>query len=166
MTAIFPASIPHVVGDDTKVFAQVKDRFTQQPATVRTIRGDAEVVVTFDLLGPAASAERRSAFRACVRDRGVRVNINGENDFELADISPEGVGVLTKTTLELGANVTAAFEVAGTQITSDFVVHSMKQTAGRARFGLKLPVRSGEISRRLRSVMNHVQGALSLRDAA
>jgi hypothetical protein len=151
-------------GTQLPVYKSIAGQFFQQPAVV--VGGGPEGV-RLHLVGPAKSAERRRTFRACPRDRHVPVGVEGFPDCDLADISPEGVGVVSIVAMPVGAYVQARFEIDGHPIDGSFVVHCAKTLpCGRTRYGLKVPGRPIDMTRRLRAVMNVLQNAGQLRDAA
>ena len=164
VTVAFADRVSLRPGAQLPIYRTIAGQFFEQPAVV--VGGGPEGI-RFDLVGPAKSAERRRAFRACLRDRYVSVGVEGFPDCELTDLSPEGLGVISVVAMRVGEYVQARFEIDGHPIDGSFVVHCAKTLpCGRTRYGLKVPGRPIDMTRRLRAVMTLLQNAGQLRDAA
>lgn len=144
---------------EVMLFAEVRGKFFQQGATVTQVRQDTPLTtIEFHTVGDPVSAEQRGSYRTSVVSWKVPMKVDRLAGCTLADISPEGVGVITSKPLTIGTTVDIAFDFDGHAIAGKFRVQSVKiLPSGALRFGLHVPERRDPMRVRLQQLASHAQ---------
>lgn len=146
-------------GSDATLFAEVRGKFYQQAATVADESFDAgRTTVTFALVGDPVSAEQRGSFRTSAVLLDVPVGVDRIAGCLLADVSPEGVGVICPKPLAVGSTVEVTLNVDGFGIVEKMRVQGVKiLPSGKLRFGLFIPGKGATSRRVLEKLAGHLQ---------
>lgn len=125
-------------GAEVLLFAEIRGKFFQQGATITQQRQDAEKsTIEFHTVGDPVSAEQRGSFRTTVVTWRIPVRVDKLVGCTLADISPEGFGIICPKPLTIGTTVQASFDFDGHVISGPFRVQAVKMLPnGTMRFGL------------------------------
>jgi len=152
--------LPQVeAGADVSLFAEVRGKFLQQAARVTAIpTADGPQQIEFQIVGDAVSAEQRGSYRAPAVMLGVPVKVDQIAGCVLADVSPEGIGVICPKTLIIGTSVDVAFEIDGMKVESRMRVQSAKiLPSAKLRFGLLVPDKRSAARQTLQKIASHTQ---------
>ena len=153
-------------GADVSLFAEVRGKFFQQAARVTVapvVPADVADVasatqVEFELIGDAVSAEQRGSYRTAAVMLGIPVAVDRIAGCILADISPEGVGIIAPRPLTIGTMVDVALEIEGLKVAAKMKVTSAKiLPSGKLRFGLFVPDKRSEARRMLEKIAGKTQ---------
>ena len=146
-------------GTEVMLFAEVRGKFFQQGAKVTQERQDTpRTTIEFHTMGDPVSAEQRGSYRTSVVSWKIPVKVDRIAGCTLADISPEGVGVITPKQLTIGTTVEISFDFDGHAISGKFRVQSVKiLPSGTLRFGLHVPERRDPMRVRLQQLASHAQ---------
>lgn len=146
-------------GMEVMLFAEVRGKFFQQGAKVTQERQDTpRTTIEFHTVGDPVSAEQRGSYRTSVVSWKIPVKVDRIANCSLADVSPEGVGVITPKPLTIGTTVEIAFDFDGHAISGKFRVQSVKILPnGSLRFGLHVPERRDPIRVQLQQLASHAQ---------
>lgn len=121
------------------LFADVRGKFHQQGATVTVVRQTAPLQIEFHTVGDPVSAESRGSHRTSVIAMNIPVRIDKIAGCLLADVSPEGVGVICPKSLTIGTTVHVSLQCQGIAIDCPLRVQTVKiLPSGKLRFGLYL----------------------------
>lgn len=155
----FEAVAGLVTGTEVTLFAEVRGKFFQQGATVAGESYDGgKTTVTFTLIGEAVSAEQRGSFRTGCVMLGVPVGVDHLAGCTLADVSPEGVAVISPKPLTVGQTVSVTLEAEGFRLIERMKVQGQKVLpSGKLRFGLLLPGKTSPGRRTLEKLSGHLQ---------
>jgi hypothetical protein len=155
----FDEAMSPAAGAEVMLFAEVRGKFFQQGATVTQERQDTpRTTIELHLVGDPVSAEQRGSYRTSVVSWKIPVRVDRLVNCTLADISPEGVGIITPKPLTIGTTVDIAFDFDGHAISGKFRVQSVKITpSGALRFGLHVPERRDPIRVQLQQLASHAQ---------
>lgn len=151
------AALPH--GADVTLFAEVRGKFSQQSAVVAAETFEAgHTTVTFDLVGEPVSAEQRGSYRTTAVMLNVPVGVDRMAGCLLADVSPEGVGVISPKPLTVGSMVDVVLEIEAFRLAEKMKVQGAKLLpSGKLRFGLYLPGKASPSRRTLEKLAGHLQ---------
>jgi len=152
--------LPEVsAGADVSLFAEVRGKFMQQAAQVTAIpTADGPLQIEFQIVGDAVSAEQRGSYRAPAVMLGVPVKIDQIVGCVLADVSPEGIGVICPKPLIIGTTVDVSFEIEGLKVETRMKVQSAKiLPSAKLRFGLLVPDKRSIARQTLQTIAGHTQ---------
>ena len=146
-------------GGDVTLYAEVRGKFFQQAATVAgESYADGRTTVSFALVGEPVSAEQRGSFRTSAVMLDVPVGVDRITGCVLADVSPEGVAVISPKPLTLGAMVDVSLAVDGFVVSDRMKVQGAKVLpSGKLRFGLYVPGKGSPSRRTLEKLTGHLQ---------
>ena len=166
-TAVEPAAVSiefeHIAGlppgEDVTLFAEVRGKFFQQGAKVGAETFEnGHTTVAFELVGEPVSAEQRGSYRTSAVTLNVPIGVDRLAGCLLADVSPEGVGVITPKPLTVGAMVDVVLEVEPFRVTEKMKVQTAKLLpSGKMRFGLFVPGRGSPSRNTLQKLASHLQ---------
>lgn len=159
VVAEFDQVLTSAQGSEVMLFAEVRGKFFQQGATVTQQRQDTPVTtIEFQTQGEPVSAEQRGSYRTGVVTSKVPVRIDRIAGCMLADISPEGVGVICPKALTIGTTVEVGFDFEGQTIAGKLRVQSVKTLPnGSLRFGLFVAEKRDPLRARLAALANFAQ---------
>lgn len=124
---------------EVTLFAEVRGKFFQQGATVTVVRQASPLQIEFHTVGDPVSAEQRGSHRTSVIAMEIPVGIDKIAGCVLADVSPEGVGVICPKSLTVGTTVHVSLMCQGIHIDTPLRVQTVKiLPSGKLRFGLFL----------------------------
>ena len=152
--------LPAVTAEtDVTLYAEIRGKFFQQAARITTIPTvESPTQVEFVTVGDPVSAEQRGSFRTTTVMLGLPVAIDKIVGCFLADVSPEGVGVITPKPLVIGTMVDVSVEVDGMKIEGKMKVQSAKiLPSGKMRFGLFVVDKRSDARRTLQKIAGHAQ---------
>jgi len=146
-------------GDDVTLFADVRGKFHQQAAKVAAINSETGTVqIEAHLIGEPVSAEQRGTFRVSCIALLLPVHVEKLAGCILADVSPEGLGVITPKPLVVGSMVDASLVIDAFKVQGRFKVQTAKILPnGQMRFGLYQPDRRGDTRKTLEKLAGHLQ---------
>ena len=144
---------------DVSLYAEIRGKFFQQAARVTAApTAESPLQIEFSTIGDAVSAEQRGSFRTTTVMLGLPVKIDRIAGCILADVSPEGVGVLTPKPLVIGTMVDVALEIEGMSVAGKMKVQSAKiLPSGKMRFGLFVVDKRSEARRTLEKIAGQTQ---------
>jgi hypothetical protein len=147
------------VGTEVMLFAEAKGKFFQQAAVISAEQAENGLTtVSFDLVGEAVSAEQRGSFRTSAVTLNLPVAIDRLAGCVLADVSPEGMGVITPKPLTVGSTVDVSLTLDGFNIQDKMKVLCAKTLpSGKLRFGLYVPGKTSQSRRTLEKMAGHLQ---------
>jgi hypothetical protein len=159
VVAEFDQTLTLAEGSEVMLFAEVRGKFFQQGATVTQQRQDTPLTtIEFHTKGDPVSAEQRGSYRTSVVTSKVPVRIDRIAGCVLADISPEGVGVICPKPLTIGTTVDVAFDFEGQTIAGRLRVQSVKMLPnGSLRFGLFVAEKRDPLRARLATLASLAQ---------
>ncbi len=148
-------------GIEVLLFAEVRGKFFQQGATVTQQRQDMpRTTIEFHTVGDPVSAEQRGSYRTSVVAWKIPVNVDKFVGCQLADVSPEGIGIISPKPLAVGTTVTIGLDFDGHVIAGQFRVQTAKILPnGSIRFGLFVADGRSPIRDQLQRLSGHVQRA-------
>ena len=146
-------------GAEVVLFADVRGKFFQQGAqVVSTEVVEGKTLVRVQTVGEPVSAEQRGTFRVSAVTLGLGVKIGTLVGCVLADVSPDGVGVIVPKPLTVGSTVDVELQVDAFRIAARFRVQGVKiLPSGKLRFGLFLPDPRSDARRTLEKLAGHLQ---------
>jgi hypothetical protein len=146
-------------GAEVVLFAEVRGKFFQQGGQVvssEIIEG--KTLVRVQTMGEPVSAEQRGTYRVSAVTLNLGVKIGTLAGCVLADVSPEGVGVIVPKPLTVGSTVDVDIQVDAFRIAARFRVQGVKiLPSGKLRFGLFLPDPRCDARRTLEKLAGHLQ---------
>lgn len=160
VTIAFEQVAELVAGAEVTLYADRRGKFFQQGATlaVAAVVEENRTLLTFTLVGDAVSAEQRGNFRTSAVTLNVPVGIDRLPGCVLADVSPEGVGVISPKPLVVGSTVEVTLIVDGFGVTERMKVQGAKTLpSGKLRFGLYVPGKFSAGRRTLEKMASHLQ---------
>lgn len=152
--------LPAVAAEaDVSLYAEIRGKFFQQAARVTAVPTvESPMQVEFITVGDAVSAEQRGSFRTTTVMLGLAVKIDKIVGCVLADVSPEGVGVITPKPLVIGTMVDVGLEIEGLKVEGKMKVQSAKiLPSGKLRFGLFVPDKRADARRTLEKIAGTTQ---------
>ncbi len=157
----FDDAIAPTAGSEVMLFAEVRGKFFQQGATVTQPRQDApRPTIELHTVGDPVSAEQRGSYRTSVIAWKVPVKVDKLVGCMLADVSPEGVGIISPKPLTVGTTVNVGLDFEGHVITGPFRVQTAKiLPTGAIRFGLFVSENRSPMRAQLQRLSGHVQRA-------
>ena len=144
---------------DVTLFAEKGGKFFQQAARVcvETFDGG-RTTVAFELFGEPVSAEQRGSYRTSAVMLNVPIGVDRQAGCVLADVSPEGVGVITPKPLTVGSTVSVTIEIEAFRLNDTMKVQGVKRLpSGKLRFGLFVPGKGSNSRRTLEKLASHLQ---------
>ena len=155
----FEAVAGLAVGTEVTLFAEVRGKFFQQAAAVSgEVFECGRTTLAFALVGEPVSAEQRGSFRTGCVMLGVPVGVDRIAGCTLADVSPEGVAVISPKPLTVGQTVDVTLEAEGFRVVERMRVQGLKVLpSGKLRFGLLLPGKTSPGRRTLEKLSGHLQ---------
>ncbi len=162
VTIEFEEQLAPSTGAEVMLFAEIKNKFFQQGAKIVSVTPEAsKVVIVFETSGDPVSAEQRGSFRTSVVAWKVPVRVDSNVGCMLADVSPEGIGVITPKPLTVGTTVEVHLEIEGIKLSGQLRVQTAKILPnGKLRFGLFVPDRRSNmrpVLQKLNSFAQRVQ---------
>lgn len=94
--------------------------------------------IQFALLTEAKACESREAFRVSVEGAGFIATVNDRSKCEIIDVSPDGLGILSKDRRFADEGVPVELEIDGKTYKGPCVVRNVRQTPLGWRAGLEL----------------------------
>lgn len=146
-------------GTEVTLFAEQKGKFFQQAAVV-TAEATENTLTTlsFDLVGDPVSAEQRGSYRTSAVTLNLPVSIDRLAGCVLADVSPEGLGVISPKPLTVGSTVEVTLHMEAFSIQDKMkVLCSKTLPSGKLRFGLYVPGKTSQSRRTLEKMAGHLQ---------
>src|SRR3954451_15806473 len=106
----FQQAIAPAVGSDVNVFFEDNGKFLQQSGSIIATNDSASPdgfaqSIAFRCVGTPVSAESRGSYRVSAAGLNATARIEKERNCSLVDVSPEGLGVITKQSYRLGTAV-------------------------------------------------------------
>jgi hypothetical protein len=155
-------------GDETTLAAEVRGKFLQQGVNVVAMGAAAErpttgstappalpspgCMISVTCVGEPVSAEKRGSFRVSVAAAAgdITARVGKQKDCHLADVSPEGCGIVCPESLTVGQTVNVAFTFQGITVEAPMRVQTARQLRnGRVRVGLFVPDKTSPARRAL-----------------
>ena len=146
-------------GGPAVAFAADGLRFLQQGVTLTDARADAaRPTYAFARVGEPVSAEQRQTYRVSVALLGLTATVGDDDGCPLLDVSPEGFGVVSPRTLNLGSSAPVAFAHDGIAISTVARVQTLRERPdGQYRVGFLAPDRHGPARKSLQQMTNAFQ---------
>lgn len=157
-TVEFEEKVAPEVGSDVTLFAEMKGKFFQTAAKV-ALRGEdpEKVSFGFEPFGQPVSAEQRSNFRVSTVTAELPIRVGSMADAILADVSAEGIAVITRGSLMLGQTVDVEFVGEGICFKGAMRVQVAKPLGGKTRYGLYAPTVKSPIRQALEKLTSTMQ---------
>ncbi|MBC8106295.1 MAG: PilZ domain-containing protein [Anaerolineae bacterium] len=161
----FEQRIAPPAGSDVNLFFDYNGKFLQQNGTITAANESTNFPpvtqsITFQSVGSPVSADSRGSYRVSVVDLQVTARIDKERNCPLVDVSPEGLGVITKQNYRLGTAVKILFDYEDQHLEGLARVQTVRQLpAGGHRCGLLVPSTEDLMRRSLRKITALVQRA-------
>lgn len=159
----FDQRVAPPAGSDVNLFFDSNGRFFQQNGTVIATDDSGNVApaaqsITFRSVGTPVSADSRGSYRVSVVDLQVTARIDKERNCSLVDVSPEGLGVITKQNYRLGTAVKILCDYEDQHLEGLARVQTVRQMpSGMHRCGLLVPSTEDGMRRSLRKITAIVQ---------
>jgi hypothetical protein len=156
----FAQKIAPPAGSDVNLFFEHRGKFFQQTGTITAARtgadeSDASVAqsIAFRCVGEPVSAESRGSYRVSLVDFAVTARVENDRKCPLVDISPEGLGLITKKNHRLGTAVRVTLAYEDEQLEGHARVQTVRPLKdGTFRCGLLVPSTEEEMRRSLRKM--------------
>ncbi|MDB5327770.1 MAG: hypothetical protein JWM57_3339 [Phycisphaerales bacterium] len=147
------------VGTEVTLFAETRGKFFQQGATVAGETFENGITtIAFALVGEPVSAEQRGSFRTTAVMLNLPVGVDRVAGCILADVSPEGVGVISPKPLVVGSTVDVNLQMEAFSVVEKMKVQGVKALpSGKLRFGLYIPGKNTPSRRTLEKMASHLQ---------
>ena len=147
------------MGMDVTLYADVRGKFFQQAAkVVSESAAEGSVLIVFETIGDPVSAEQRGSYRTITVLLDYPVQVDRIAGCTLADVSPEGVGIITPKPLTVGSLVDVNLQVENQTVTERMKVQGLKILPnGKMRFGLFIPSKSSPSRAKLQKIATYFQ---------
>lgn len=138
------------------VFADIAGKLHEQPAKVEKVDAAPGQILRLRLIGPPTDCDLRASHRVSVASQNIPVVVGAQPNCTLADISPEGLAVITPAPLTIGSTVDIDLSLEGIYARGSLQVSSQtKLDGGKFRHGLRAPGdRKTPIRRSLEALTN------------
>jgi hypothetical protein len=158
MVAEFPDRVHPGIGSTTHISCHIKNRFVTAPATVAAfLEATPRPLIRFNITAEFESVEQRQMFRVSVAGAGLVATVNDEQGCEVLDVSPAGLGVLSKKPYEEGDFLNVIVTYGAKQWAGTVMVRSVSRTT-RQRYRYGCQVASGQT--RLMDGLQHICTAI------
>lgn len=125
-------------GSELVVFAEFSGKLHQQPAKVTTVDSPAARTIGIKLVGEPVNCDFRGSYRVSVASGNIPVVVGKQPNCTVADISPEGVAVITSSPLTVGQTVDIDLSIESIYARGTLhVVAEKKLEGGKFRYGLR-----------------------------
>lgn len=154
----FDEALALAPGAEVLLFAEFRQKFHQQGATVVTLReGSAKPTVEFNLVGEPVNCEGRETYRVSAVAYTIPVTV-GKSIGQLADVSVDGLAVISPTPLQVGQTVQVKFVFDVFHFEGTLRVQTEKKLpSGKVRYGLFAAERKGPARRSLEAISAQLQ---------
>lgn len=125
-------------GQEILIFFLRGHEFLQQAATIdKIIEIEPYLVIEFETIGQAASAESRQEYRVSTHGADMTVKIGEENDCQLLDVGCGGLSAAATEQYEIGRVLNITLKYEDVEYAGPVKVQSIRETSnGRTRYGL------------------------------
>lgn len=146
------------VGTEAYAYCEFRGRFMQQAVSVIDLRPDQpQPAISFRRLGAPISVTKRSTYRVSVAALNLRARIGCESKCAVVDLSPEGLGVVTRKEHELGALEEVELIYDGQVLVGQARVQAVRlRPDGRYRYGFF----ALEVNGRMRRVLERLSASV------
>jgi hypothetical protein len=134
----FEEPLAFQAGEEVTLAAEWRNKLHQQGAKVVGVRASGPLpIVEFERVGEPVNCEGRSLYRVSVALQRIPCRVDEQHDCLLADVSAEGVAVITSRPLQVGALVALKLEIDDLRAEGTMRVQTEKQIrGGKLRYGL------------------------------
>ena len=125
-------------GQEILIFFLRGHEFLQQAATIdKIIEIEPYLVIEFETIGQAASAENRQEYRVSTHGADMTVKIGEENDCQLLDVGCGGLSAAATEQYEIGRVLNITLKYEDVEYAGPVTVQSIREMSnGRTRYGL------------------------------
>lgn len=147
-----PVTLPP--GTETFLYAEWRGKFHQQAARVAAVRTEGPTpVLELERIGEPVNCESRGCYRVSVVSQELTVELGRIGPCLLADVSAEGVSIITPRRLQIGASVQMDLLEENVRATGSLRVQSEKELpGGKMRYGLHAPESRSMLRRSLEAL--------------
>lgn len=133
-------------GQEILIFYLYRHQFLQQAATIdEIIEIEPDLVIEFETIGEAVSAQHRQEYRISTETADMTVEIGEENDCQLLDVSCSGFSAAATEQYAVGNTLNAILKYEDQEYGGQVTVESIrKMSEGRTRYGLSCVDRAGD----------------------
>jgi hypothetical protein len=155
--ARFDEAVSPDVGGQVEMFAEIRRKLFKQGSTVIAVQeAGPSPLIEFKPIGQPVSAEQRLTYRVSTAAIDILSRVGNEDRCRVADISPEGLAVVTRKEKEIGSLVDVAFTFEGQSFAAKALVRTVKNLPnGSYRYGLLIP----ENARQARQMVERLSAA-------
>lgn len=157
--AEFDEPLAPAAGSNINVYSEVRGRFMQQGARIRALlESSPRHVIAFERVGEVVSAESRGTYRASVAAMKMQAKVGAESGCAVVDVSPEGLGVVTRKEHALGSLEKIELEWDGQRLCGEARIQTRRtRQDGSHRYGLMVLEKGGPMRRGLEQLSSAVQ---------
>lgn len=133
-------SVELKAGGEVVVFAEHDGKFQKQSAKVTRVDSSGGRSISATLTGRPAACDTRGSYRVNVASQNLPIVVGKQPNCVVADVSPEGLGVITPAPLTVGDTVDVDLSVESIYARGTLqVVSERKVEGGKFRYGLRAP---------------------------
>lgn len=150
---VFDEKVGVPAGAEVTLYADLHGKFHQQAAKVTALLASVpNPILQFTTVGEPVSAESRGAFRVGVVSQNITLTV-GKKQAILADISPDGMAIITDQPLTVGTSVDIDLKIESVFAKGSLRVQTEKKTpGGQLRYGLFAADRKGQMRKSLEAL--------------
>jgi hypothetical protein len=168
----FAQSVAPSVGSDVNLFFDQQGKFFQQSGTIVAANESLDQTASplpaeapstaqsigFRCVGSPVSAENRGSYRVSVTALEMTARIEKERDCLVVDVSPEGLGIITRQNYRLGTAVKLLLEYEGEHLEGLVRVQTTRLLPdGQCRCGLRVASTESAMRKTLQKLTALVQ---------
>jgi hypothetical protein len=159
MVAEFPDRVHPSLGSTTHISCHIKNRFVTAPASVAAfLEATPRPLIRFTITAEFESVEQRQMYRVSVAGAGLRATVNDEQNCELLDVSPAGMGVFSKKIYEEGDFLNVIVTYGAKQWAGTVMVRSVSRASrDRCRYGCQVASGQAKLMDGLQHICTAIQ---------